>query len=112
MRATVVGRIANVGHLDGRVCEMRGVLSTQLRKRGFTPRGEREQMQGTVDGPRPFFAQWRLFDDQVRIGAAEAECADAGESLLLATGPGQRPSWDLYRKSRPVDVRIQIFEMQ
>src|SRR4051812_43932284 len=53
---------------------------------------------------------WRLFDDNMRVGAGKSERADAGDARVVAGEPRARGPRQLEGKLAPRDVRARLAE--
>ena len=54
----------------------------------------------------------RFLDHDMRVGSAETERADAGNTSVLDRGPLDRAGWDAERYCSGPDVRVQLREVQ
>ena len=106
---------ADVGERRRRRGRERGAryAAGQLAQRGFALGRQGEQVQPVGRSPPAAIAGSRRFlDDDVRVGAAEAEGADAGDALPSPPATAPARSTTSTGSSLPGDVRVRRLEVQ
>ncbi|EOY51373.1 hypothetical protein SLI_6667 [Streptomyces lividans 1326] len=103
-----VGRVLGAGELG----EPRGLSAQRLLGVGGDHPGERGGGRGAGEGVRLRGREGRLANDDVRVGAAHAERADAGHQRTVRTRPGGELALNLQTQFGQRDRRVGGPEVQ
>ncbi len=108
--ASCAERVREIGEFDFRrardeCCEFRSLIS----QRGGALRGDRDngRLRGVRGRPHPFIELRSFFENDVRIGPAEAKGADSRPPRMFTGGPWTPLSYDFDREEIPRHVRVQ-----